>query len=105
MQRLFLSLIITSIVETTATTAMASKQYQSSFTPNSNSVLIAETSAGQFVSVEHPTSGQVKIIEEDGARYLEIGEDFQSDYALRSLRIAVLHWKLFYTNPILSGFK
>ena len=79
MQRLFLGLIITSIVGVTATDALASKQYQSSFTQNSNSVLIAEASAGQFVSVEHPTSGQVKIIEEDGARYLEIGEDFQSD--------------------------
>ena len=42
-------------------------------------LLIAEASAGQFVSVEHPTSGQVSVIEEDGARYLEIGQDFQSD--------------------------
>ena len=79
MQRLFLGLIITSIVGVTATDALASKQYRASITQTNNSVLIAEASAGQFVSVEHPTSGQVKVIEEDGARYLEIGEDFQSD--------------------------
>ena len=79
MQRLFLGLIITSIVGVTATDALASKQYRSSLTQTNNSVLIAEASAGQFVSVEHPTSGQVSIIEEDGVRYLEIGEDFQSD--------------------------
>lgn len=79
MQRLFLSLIVTSIVGVTATDALASKQYRSSLTQGNNSVLVAQASAGQFVSVEHPTSGQVKIIEEDGARYLEIGEDFQSD--------------------------
>ena len=79
MQRLFLGLIITSIVGVTATDALASKQDRSSLTQTNNSVLIAEASAGQFVSVEHPTSGQVDIIEEDGVRYLEIGEDFQSD--------------------------
>ena len=79
MQRLFLSLVITSIVGTTATDALASKQYRFSLTQSSNSVLVAEANAGQFVSVEHPTSGQVRVIEEDGARYLEIGEDFQSD--------------------------
>ena len=78
MQRLFLSLIITSIIGGTATTAIASKQNRSSST-QTDTVLIAEASAGQFVSVEHPTSGQVSIIEEDGTRYLEIGEDFQSD--------------------------
>ena len=79
MKRLFLGLIITSIVGATATDALASKQYRSSLIQTNNSVLIAEASAGQFVSVEHPTSGQVKVIEEDGVRYLEIGEDFQSD--------------------------
>lgn len=81
MQRLFLSLMMTSIVGATASTAMASKQYQSFVVESNNSVLIAEATAtaGQFVSVEHPTSGQVKVVEEDGARYLEIGEDFQSD--------------------------
>lgn len=79
MQRLFLGLIITSIVGVTATDALASKQDRSSLTQTNNSVLVAEANAGQFVSVEHPTSGQVKVIEEDGARYLEIAEDFQSD--------------------------
>ena len=79
MQRLFLSLIVTSIVGATATDVLASKQYRASQILSDNSVLIAEASAGQFVSVEHPTSGQVKVIEEDGARYLEIGQDFQSD--------------------------
>ena len=79
MQRLFLGLIVTSIVAVSATDALASKHYRSSLVGSDNSVLVAEASASQFVSVEHPTSGQVSIIEEDGTRYLAIGEDFQSD--------------------------
>ena len=79
MQRLFLGLIITSIVGTTATDALASRQYRSFLSQTNNSVLVAKANPSQFVSVEHPTSGQVRIVEEDGSRYLEIAEDFQSD--------------------------
>lgn len=76
-----LSLIIaSSVVVLTSTSALASRQYQPS-QASSSSLLIAEETAtsGQFVSVEHPTQGQISVIEEDGARYLAIGEDFQSD--------------------------
>lgn len=38
-----------------------------------------KTVSNQFVSVEHPTQGQAKIIEVDGQKYLELGQDFQSD--------------------------
>lgn len=77
-----LSLIIaSSVVVLTSTNALASKQYQPNQFDTSSSLLIAEKTAtsGQFVSVEHPTQGQVRVIEEDGARYIAIGEDFQSD--------------------------
>lgn len=80
MQRLSSSLIITLIVgATTSTNALASEKYQPSSQTSNTSLIAAEASAGQFVSVEHPTQGQAKIIEEEGAKYLEIGQDFQSD--------------------------
>ena len=77
-----LSLLITaSIVVLTSTSALASRQYQPNQAASSSSLLIAEDTAtsSQFVSVEHPTQGQVRVVEEDGARYIAIGEDFQSD--------------------------
>ena len=81
MQRLTLSLIVSSaLVLAASTNALASKQYQ--FYPKtSSSFLVAEKSAavGQFVAVEHPTTGQVEVVEEDGLKYLDLGQDFQSD--------------------------
>lgn len=38
-----------------------------------------ETNSGNFVAVEHPTQGQVSIVEEDGKRYIEFSEDFATD--------------------------
>jgi len=34
---------------------------------------------GTFVDGEHPTQGRVQIVERDGDRILEFGEDFQTD--------------------------
>ena len=81
MKSLSVSLISTLIVgASTSTSVLAATQHQPSSTiSNTYSQLIAEANPGQFVAVEHPTEGQVQIIEEDGARYLEIGQDFQSD--------------------------
>ena len=83
MQRLSLGLITSSLVVLAASTnALASAQYQpASLETSASSLILAEKTAtgGQFVAVEHPTQGQVSVVEEDGARYLEIGEDFQSD--------------------------
>ena len=31
------------------------------------------------MGVQHPTSGQAQIVEEGGAKYLELSQDFQSD--------------------------
>jgi hypothetical protein len=76
MQRLPLSLITSSIaILTVSTNALAAAQYQPA-SWESPSSLIAEATAtnGQFVAVEHPTQGQVSVIEEDGAKYLEIGQ-------------------------------
>lgn len=46
-----------------------------------NSVLLVQTSgnivsSGTFVSGEHETKGTARIINENGKRYLELGEDF-----------------------------
>ena len=81
MQRLTLSLITSSIVVLAASTnVLASRQYQFfPETPDTFSVAAESAASGQFVSVEHPTTGQVSVVEEDGVRYLEIGQDFQSD--------------------------
>ncbi|MGV2829689.1 DM13 domain-containing protein [Myxosarcina sp. GI1(2024)] len=82
MPRLSLGIILALAVSTTATGAIASTQYQSSTTNVSSDILISEKQSapsGQFVAVEHPTQGQVSIIEEDGNRYLELSSDFQTD--------------------------
>ena len=44
-----------------------------------SSLVAAKAVKGSFVGVEHPTQGQVSIVEEDGVKYLQLGEDFQSD--------------------------
>ena len=81
MKSLSVSLIFTLIVgaSTSGSVLAASKYQPSAKASNTTSELIAEANPGQFVAVEHPTKGQVQIVEEDGARYLEIGQDFQSD--------------------------
>ena len=82
MQRLTLGLITSSIVVLAASTnALASRQYRFVSLETPNTFLIAEESAAvsQFVAVEHPTTGQVSVVEEEGVRYLEISQDFQSD--------------------------
>ncbi|MBF2072531.1 MAG: DM13 domain-containing protein [Synechococcales cyanobacterium C42_A2020_086] len=35
--------------------------------------------SGSFVSGEHPTQGSVRILEENGQRYIELGNDFQTN--------------------------
>ena len=79
MQRLTFSLIITLMVSVATSANALTSEYQPSLQTTNTSLIAAESSTGQFVSVEHPTQGRVKIIEEDGARYLEISEDFQTD--------------------------
>lgn len=37
------------------------------------------TVTGTFVAGEHPTTGTVRIVEENGQQYVELGEDFQTD--------------------------
>ena len=45
-----------------------------------NSLLLAtKANSGNFVSVDHPTQGQVNIIEDNGAKYLEISSNFKTD--------------------------
>ncbi|MEM8718807.1 MAG: DM13 domain-containing protein [Cyanobacteria bacterium P01_G01_bin.39] len=81
MQRLSLSLVLTFIIGVNAH-ASGSISVDNSLFPSKTSTrlqLIAKTTQGQFIGVEHPTAGKVQIIEENGTKYLEIGQDFQSD--------------------------
>lgn len=79
MQRLSFSLILTLIVSvnTSASASLRSNQPATSQTQASD--LVLKASASQFVGVQHPTSGQAQIVEEGGAKYLELSQDFQSD--------------------------
>ena len=80
MQRLFLTLILTSIVgATTSYGAFAAERSKSSIQSNTPVRVAAANASGQFVAVEHPTTGQASIIEEDGEKYLELSQDFTSD--------------------------
>jgi hypothetical protein len=61
--------------------AVASSKYQTVATPLSK-MLVAEAKMmrmGTFVDVEHPTAGEVSIVEEDGTRYLQFSDDFKTD--------------------------
>ncbi|MEB3356249.1 MAG: DM13 domain-containing protein [Synechococcales bacterium] len=42
-------------------------------------VAAAAISMGSFVSGEHPTQGTASVIEENGQRFVELGEDFNTD--------------------------
>ena len=82
MQRLFLTLILTSIVgaiNSYGVFAADKSQSSSQFNASIPVQVAAANASGQFVAVEHPTTGQASIIEEDGKKYLELGQDFTSD--------------------------
>ena len=81
MQRLSLSLILALTVGVSTSYNAFASDRQTNFNRTNNLTVIAQAeqiAANQFVDVEHPTQGQVKIIEK-GKRYLELSEDFQSD--------------------------
>ena len=44
-----------------------------------NTTLAQAAASGAFVGVDHPTSGNARIVEENGQRYLELDESFRSD--------------------------
>lgn len=44
-----------------------------------SSLLAAKGNSGSFIGVDHPTQGQVNIIEENGIKYLEISSNFKTD--------------------------
>jgi hypothetical protein len=78
------------ILTTSASVLMLSMPISLSLTPlvtsvNAfplNSTLISENNSvksGTFQSAEHPTSGTVTIIEENGEYFIELSEDFKTD--------------------------
>ena len=84
MQRLFLTLILTSIVGATTSCGVfaankTESKPQSDPLINTTTEIAAANTSSEFVAVEHPTSGQASIIEEDGKRYLELSQDFNTD--------------------------
>ena len=80
MQRIFLTLIITSIFGAATSPSLASDRSQLANQTHTSATIIAEANAaGRFVSVEHPTSGQAAVVELEGKKYLELNSDFTSD--------------------------
>lgn len=81
MPRLYISLITTLAIGVVASTStLATPRYRPTALPITlNLLLAASTNNSRFVSVEHPTEGQVSLSEKNGVRYLEFSEDFQSD--------------------------
>ncbi len=55
------------------------EQFNATFGYAPLNTAVALLSVGDFVSVEHPTQGQASIVEENGIRYLELGDNFQTD--------------------------
>lgn len=83
MRRLSFSMILAVVLGmTAAVNASTFNRYpvnSSDSEASRTSLLAAKTNSGSFVPVEHPTQGQVNIIEEDGIKYLELSSDFQTD--------------------------
>ena len=81
MKRLSLAVALTLVLGVSAATnANTLNKYQiSSNQASTNRLQIAEAIGGNFVGVDHPTQGQVSIVEEDGIKYLQINENFKSD--------------------------
>ncbi len=83
MQRLSFTMVLALLIGITVSShAFASEKHElSSISKKSNVSLLGTkgVTGGQFVGVDHPTQGQVKIVEEDGVKYLEISEDFKTD--------------------------
>lgn len=100
MNRLILSGLITLTAATTCGCASTSPSSSSSSSPTAvtsatpaaavsadsapaDSATVAQAPndilQGSFVSGEHPTSGTVQIVSENGQRFIELGSDFQTD--------------------------
>ena len=74
--------VITALVVGMSVSAHASPQafrYNSPERSNTSLLIANNNNSGSFVGVDHPTQGQAKIIEEDGIKYLEIAQNFQTD--------------------------
>ena len=85
MQRFSFGLILAfSLGLTAANSAFAGDLNLNPREQNSD-IIVAEAvkaPSNQFVSVEHPTAGEVNVVSADGKQYLEFGQDFQSDRGL-----------------------
>jgi len=82
MKRLSFGVILALVLGVSATAnadSLNKYQFSSPQTTTNSSLVAAKPIQGSFVGVEHPTQGQVSIIEEDGVKYLQVGADFQSD--------------------------
>ena len=55
------------------------EQFNATFGYATLNTAMALLSIGDFVPVEHLTQGQASIVEENGIRYLELSENFQTD--------------------------
>ena len=67
--------LLAGLTETVLTTRTAFAQSNSNSTP----IAAKSIATGSFVTVDKTTRGQVKIVEENGRRYLELSSNFTTD--------------------------
>lgn len=84
MKRLSLGTVAILVFVSNVSSVIAYTQFESNVNKStvSPTIILAETqslASGDFVAVEHPTQGQVNIVEDGNNRYLELSSDFQTD--------------------------
>ena len=82
MQRLYAGIALSLVVSLTGVgNVMALSPNRLTTTTTKSEILIAQNpviASGGFVKVEKSVAGNVSIVEENGKRYLELSEDFQT---------------------------
>lgn len=60
---------------------LVNQAFASPASTNSATPILAEATmpSGNFVAAEHPTLGMARVVTENGQRYLEFDEEFQTD--------------------------
>lgn len=83
MQRSFVAIATSTVLLTLGVFSLSSQAGMAQRQPGEPSPVIrlaaVPSLAGQFVAAEHPTTGEAKIVTENGQRYLEFDSAFRSD--------------------------
>lgn len=79
MKRLILGSLSVLLLSATSAIAGPPPGYNNYRIPRPANQLSAAVKSGIFVAGEHPTTGTVRLVSENGQRYLEFGTDFRTD--------------------------